>query len=69
MFERRKQICSGHKGQFDEACAQVNVTRTLLFFTNLKCSLENLVQLKVKQKLVCFTLIEFYKLQLMYNHG
>ena len=56
MFERRKQICSGHKGQFDEACAQVNVTRTLLFFTNLKCSLENLVQLKVKQKLVCFTL-------------
>ena len=26
MFERRKQICSGHKGQFDKACAQINVS-------------------------------------------
>ena len=32
MFERRKQLCSGHKGQFDEACAQVNVHKNLAIF-------------------------------------
>ena len=31
-FERRKQISSGHKGQFDEACAQVNVHKNLAIF-------------------------------------
>ena len=32
MFERRKQLCSGQKGQFDEACAQVNVHKNLAIF-------------------------------------
>ena len=32
MFERRKQLCSGHNHQFDDACAQVNVHENLAIF-------------------------------------
>ena len=62
MLERRKQLCSGHKGQFDEACAQVNVHKNLAFFTNLKCSLENLM---FHIKLSCITLIKYNQYKIM----
>ena len=35
MFERRKQLCSGHKGEFDEARAQIKVHKNLAILQTL----------------------------------
>ena len=41
MFEGREQLCSGHKCQFDETCAQVNVHKNLAILFKPEMQLGN----------------------------